>query len=61
MRMIFELQEQCVGILLIEQFTDLAHKNANFAVVMRQGAVVFNGSPLVLKGSEDILHSDYFG
>lgn len=55
------LRDQGVGILLIEQFTDLALGMANKAVVLRSGAVRYSGSAAALKDDPGLLHEAYFG
>lgn len=61
MNAIAELRQRGVGVLLIEQFTELALKNADYAVVMRQGALSYEGSPADLQSDEALLRKAYFG
>jgi branched-chain amino acid transport system ATP-binding protein len=56
-----QLKEQGVGILLIEQFTDLALGIAETAIVLRSGRVRYNGSAAELKADKALLHQAYFG
>ncbi len=53
------LAQQGVGVLLIEQFTHIALKIADFAYVMERGRVCFHGEPSELERNPDILHSAY--
>jgi branched-chain amino acid transport system ATP-binding protein len=55
------LKERGVGILLIEQFTDLALGMAESALVLRGGKVRWTGPAATLAASPDLLHGAYFG
>lgn len=55
------LAGQGVGIILIEQFTDLALKIADDACILRGGNLCFSGSPLKLQSNPDVLKDAYFG
>ena len=50
---------QGVGVLLIEQFTNIALKIADFAYVMERGRICFSGEPATLVERPEILHSAY--
>lgn len=56
-----ELQTQGVGIVLIEQFTDLALGVADRAVVLRGGKDTFNGPASALLADPNLLDEAYFG
>lgn len=56
-----ELQSQGVGIVLIEQFTDLALGVANHAVVLRGGQDKYNGPAGILLADPEQLDEAYFG
>jgi branched-chain amino acid transport system ATP-binding protein len=49
-----------IGVLLIEQFTQLALGLADHAYVMSRGAVSYDGVPEKLRTDPDILHRAYF-
>lgn len=55
------LRDRGTGILLIEQFTDLALGMADDAVVLRSGRMRYNGSAQRLAGDAGLLHQAYFG
>ena len=55
------LKSEGVGILLIEQFTDLALGIAETAVVLRTGRMRFGGSAQELREDPEKLHAAYFG
>jgi branched-chain amino acid transport system ATP-binding protein len=55
------LKERGTGILLIEQFTDLALGMAETAVVMRSGKMRWHGAARDLAANPDVLHRAYFG
>ncbi len=61
MTAIRQLCDDGVGVLLIEQFTDLALQNADFLTVLRQGSVAFTGAPADIRRDDSILQSAYFG
>lgn len=48
-----------VGVLLIEQFTDIALRISHHAYVMERGRIRFSGAPEALRQNPDILHSAY--
>lgn len=56
-----ELQIQGVGIVLIEQFTELALSVADQAIVLRGGLVKYSGSASNLLENPDRLDEAYFG
>jgi branched-chain amino acid transport system ATP-binding protein len=49
-----------IGVLLIEQFTQLALGLADHAYVMSRGAVSYDGVPEKLRTDPAILHRAYF-
>ena len=55
------LKAQGVGILLIEQFTELALGIAETAVVLRSGKMRYHGAAQPLADDAGLLHSAYFG
>lgn len=55
------LKAQGTGILLIEQFTDLALSIAENAVVLRSGKMRYAGPASALLADRALLHSAYFG
>lgn len=55
------LKEQGVGIILIEQFTELALGIAEQAVVLRNGQVRYSGTANELRDNPEILNAAYFG
>lgn len=55
------LKAQGVGILLIEQFTDLALSIAETAVVLRSGKMRYSGPALPLAQDVNLLQRAYFG
>jgi branched-chain amino acid transport system ATP-binding protein len=55
-----KIAQQGIGVLLIEQFTQLALHLADHAYVMSRGRVSYDGDPLKLKTDPDILHRAYF-
>ena len=56
-----ELQAQGVGIVLIEQFTELALSVADHAIVLRGGKCQYSGSAGTLLDDPNILDEAYFG
>ena len=55
------LKAEGTGILLIEQFTDLALSIAESAVVLRSGKMRYAGSAAALIADRDLLQNAYFG
>lgn len=51
--------EDGIGVLLIEQFANLALGLASHALVMERGRIVFDGSSQTLRQQPDILHGAY--
>ncbi len=51
---------QGIGVLLIEQFTQLALSLADHVYVMSRGKVSYDGEPEKLRADPDILHRAYF-
>jgi branched-chain amino acid transport system ATP-binding protein len=49
-----------IGVLLIEQFTQLALALAHHCYVMSRGSVSYDGIPAKLREDPDILHRAYF-
>lgn len=56
-----DLKARGTGILLIEQFTDLALGVAESAIVLRGGKMRYNGPAQVLAQDAKRLHEAYFG
>jgi branched-chain amino acid transport system ATP-binding protein len=56
-----ELKKQGVGILLIEQFTEIALGLAETAVVLRSGRMRYHGPAKALADDATLLHEAYFG
>ena len=48
-----------IGVLLIEQFANLALDLADQALVLERGCLVFTGAAVTLKAQPDILHGAY--
>lgn len=61
MGVVRELKSRGVGILLIEQFTDLALGVAEQAVVLRSGQAHYTGAPGPLIEDVGLLDAAYFG
>ncbi len=55
------LRKQGIGILLIEQFTQLALDVADRCYVLSQGKIQFDGPPSQLKADQSILERAYLG
>lgn len=55
------LKAQGVGILLIEQFTDLALSIAETAVILRSGKMRYSGPAQALVADKALLQNAYFG
>ena len=53
------LAKRGVGVLLIEQFTEVALKIAAHVYVMERGQIAFSGDPVELERNPEILHSAY--
>ena len=51
---------QGIGVLLIEQFTQLALALSDHVYVMSRGRVSYDGGPNKLRADSDILHRAYF-
>ena len=56
-----DLKAKGTGILLIEQFTDLALGIAETAVVLRGGKLRYSGEAARLAADKALLHGAYFG
>ncbi len=54
------IAEKGIGVLLIEQFTQLALKLADHVYVMSRGGISYDGGPEKLRQDPDILHQAYF-
>lgn len=61
MRVVEDLKTRGVGVLLIEQFTDLALGVAQHAVVLRGGQMQFSGRSAALRDDPKLLEVAYFG
>jgi branched-chain amino acid transport system ATP-binding protein len=55
-----QIAESGIGVLLIEQFTQLALALASHVYVMSRGHVSYDGEPGRLRDHPDILHRAYF-
>jgi branched-chain amino acid transport system ATP-binding protein len=55
-----EIAASGIGVLLIEQFTQLALGLSSHVYVMSRGSVSYDGGPDNLKADPDILHRAYF-
>lgn len=55
------IAESGVGVLLVEQFTQLALGLARDALVVSSGRVTFSGAAAELRDSPDVLHRAYLG
>ncbi len=55
------LKERGVGVLLIEQFTDMALSVSEQAIVLRGGVVRYSGRARNLADAKDLLDEAYFG
>ena len=55
-----KIAESGIGVLLIEQFTQLALALAHHAYVMSRGSVSYDGEPKKLREDPEILHRAYF-
>jgi len=56
-----DLKAEGVGIVLIEQFTDLALSVCQKAIIMRNSEVTYAGDSAVLRDNPDALEKGYFG
>ncbi len=61
MGVVEDMKSQGVGVILIEQFTELALGLADNAMVLRGGKVRFAGSASTLKADTTLLDEAYFG
>jgi branched-chain amino acid transport system ATP-binding protein len=61
MTVVSTLKQQGVGIILIEQFTELALSIAEQAIVLRNGKVRFSGAAKELRDNQKVLDRAYFG
>lgn len=61
MRFVEDMKERGVGILLIEQFTDMALAVAEQAIVLRGGKVRYSGRAETLVRKKHLLDEAYFG
>lgn len=55
-----QVADSGVGILLIEQFTNLALRLADHAYVLSRGALTYDGDPDHLQRNPEVLHAAYF-
>ena len=60
-RAIQELKSEGTGIVLIEQFTELALSVCETAIIMRNSEVTFSGASSVLRDDPQQLEKGYFG
>lgn len=56
-----ELKSRGVGVLLIEQFTDMALSVSEDAIVLRSGKVRYSGRAEILQNNKSLLDEAYFG
>ena len=61
MKIVEELKQEGVGILLIEQFTSLALQHCENAVVLRNGTLTYCGDAGKLRENPEVLDKAYFG
>ncbi|WP_407495313.1 ABC transporter ATP-binding protein [Pseudooceanicola sp. MF1-13] len=61
MRFVEEMKSRGVGILLIEQFTDMALAVSEQAIVLRGGQVRYSGRAEALATNKQLLDEAYFG
>jgi branched-chain amino acid transport system ATP-binding protein len=59
MAAISRMAEEGIGILLIEQFTHMALRLADFVYVIDRGRIRFHGLPEELKANPNLLHETY--
>jgi branched-chain amino acid transport system ATP-binding protein len=55
-----KIADDGIGVLLIEQFTQIALALASHAYVMSRGSISYDGGPERLRTDPDILHNAYF-
>ena len=60
-RILGQIRERGVSILLVEQFVPLALRLADRALVLQKGEVVFRGTASELRARRDILEASYLG
>ncbi|MBW3662319.1 MAG: ABC transporter ATP-binding protein [Actinobacteria bacterium] len=60
-RVLSQIRERGVSILLVEQFVPLALRLADRALVLQKGEVVFSGTAAELRSRRDILEVSYLG
>lgn len=56
-----DLRDQGIGVILIEQFAELALALANHCYVLNGGKIVYEGSPASLRADSSVLHQAYLG
>jgi branched-chain amino acid transport system ATP-binding protein len=56
-----QLRDEGVGIILIEQFTQLALEIANHAILMNHGRLLFSGTSQHLQDNPEIIKNIYLG
>ncbi|MCG2968942.1 hypothetical protein KZ292_27245, partial [Escherichia coli] len=61
MPIVQSIAESGVGVLLVEQFTQLALGLAEEAVVVAGGRVSFQGTAKALQADPELLHRAYLG
>lgn len=59
MKVVERIAEEGIGVLLIEQFTHVALKLADFAYVINRGRIRFAGRTEELRANPDLLHEAY--
>lgn len=55
-----QVADSGVGILLIEQFTNMALRLADHAFVLSRGKLTYDGNPEYLRLNPEVLHAAYF-
>jgi branched-chain amino acid transport system ATP-binding protein len=61
MRVVEDLKARGVGVILIEQFTELALGIADNAIILRGGDMRFSGTAEALRTDKKLLDAAYFG
>ncbi len=61
MKVVTELKKNNVGIILIEQFTSIALKVSENAIILRNGTIQYDGPSKFLLKDKNFLNNVYFG
>ena len=59
MKVVERIAGEGIGVLLIEQFTHVALRLADYVYVINRGRIRFEGTPAELKAKPDLLHEAY--